>query len=429
MTTKPWSELFDRINLSDTDNAQVMVLDTTVSPSSDENQRTPVTEILRSGKNLIDLKDLVSARKNITNLLSQNVIYVSDSGSDTNGNGSNISAFQSISHSISYAKSNGISSTNPFTCIILGGKTDDSAGQIIVPPYFNIKGETQGTIISNSSDIIIDSSAWSSVSNALSYFQDIKISGNLTLDYSSISNPSIFQIQNNNVYVGGTFVMRGNSVISPILNNYNCFFHDCNFDYVNINSFSNNYSTILRCSIIVPNSSCSLNSSSDNISNFSGSGPSSGSVVSSYKIHNAAISTSFNYTGQNTTVYIDSASLGLNPFITTDGNAKIIYLDNPLYFQNIPPVTITGSSVTLNFSTDFFILNNISNGIYTLPFASGNAGRKTTIKKISGSAITAILQTQSGDNFFDTSLTNSISLNVGSSVTLESDGNSTWHVI
>jgi|ERR1700676_473109 len=64
MTTKPWSDLFDRENLSDTDNAQIMVLDTTFSPS-DENQRSPVTQILRSGKNLSDLSDDLQSRINI----------------------------------------------------------------------------------------------------------------------------------------------------------------------------------------------------------------------------------------------------------------------------------------------------------------------------------------------------------------------------
>jgi hypothetical protein len=62
---KKWSAFTNRANLSDNDNAQVMLLDTTVSPSSNQNQRTPITQLLRSGKNLSDLEDVSEARTNL----------------------------------------------------------------------------------------------------------------------------------------------------------------------------------------------------------------------------------------------------------------------------------------------------------------------------------------------------------------------------
>lgn len=63
-TLKKWSAFFNRTNLSDTDNAQVMVLDSTAAAAS-RNQRTPVTQLLRSGKNL---SDLASVSTSVTNL-------------------------------------------------------------------------------------------------------------------------------------------------------------------------------------------------------------------------------------------------------------------------------------------------------------------------------------------------------------------------
>jgi hypothetical protein len=64
-TLKKWSAFFNRTNLSDNDNGQVMILDTTVVNTANRNQRTPVTQILRSGKNL---SDLASASTAVTNL-------------------------------------------------------------------------------------------------------------------------------------------------------------------------------------------------------------------------------------------------------------------------------------------------------------------------------------------------------------------------
>lgn len=63
-TLKKWSAFTNRANLSDNDNAQVMILDTTAAAAS-RNQRTPVTQIMRSGKNLSDLGNVSTA---VTNL-------------------------------------------------------------------------------------------------------------------------------------------------------------------------------------------------------------------------------------------------------------------------------------------------------------------------------------------------------------------------
>ena len=64
MGTEAWSSFTNRTNLSDNDNAQVMLLDTTL-PAAQQNQRTPVTQVLRSGRNLADL---ASASTAVTNL-------------------------------------------------------------------------------------------------------------------------------------------------------------------------------------------------------------------------------------------------------------------------------------------------------------------------------------------------------------------------
>src|SRR3982751_251374 len=58
---KKWSQFTNRANLSDNDNAQVMLLDTTVVSLANQNQRTPVTQILRSAKNLSDVDDAPTA--------------------------------------------------------------------------------------------------------------------------------------------------------------------------------------------------------------------------------------------------------------------------------------------------------------------------------------------------------------------------------
>lgn len=60
---KKWSEFSNRTDLSNNDNAQVMLLDSTLAVNS-RNQRTPVTQLLRTGKNLSELTATASTARN-----------------------------------------------------------------------------------------------------------------------------------------------------------------------------------------------------------------------------------------------------------------------------------------------------------------------------------------------------------------------------
>jgi hypothetical protein len=62
---KKWSQFTNRANLSDNDNAQIMILDETTGDPSTENQRAPIPQVLRSGKNLSDLTNATTARTNL----------------------------------------------------------------------------------------------------------------------------------------------------------------------------------------------------------------------------------------------------------------------------------------------------------------------------------------------------------------------------
>jgi hypothetical protein len=100
-------------------------------------------------------------------------------------------------------------------------------------------------------------------------------------------------------------------------------------------------------------------------------------------------------------------------------------LDNPLL-----PITITSNSQTFDFSTNLFLIKNTAIGTYTMPLASGNAGKRLTIKKISDNSLPITIETQVGENFFDIALTNSINyMTVGSTIEFEADQDLTWHVI
>lgn len=58
------SQFYNRTSLSNNDNAQVILLDSTAS-AGNKNQRTPVTQVLRSGKDLSDLNNNLTALNNL----------------------------------------------------------------------------------------------------------------------------------------------------------------------------------------------------------------------------------------------------------------------------------------------------------------------------------------------------------------------------
>ncbi len=111
------------------------------------------------------------------------------------------------------------------------------------------------------------------------------------------------------------------------------------------------------------------------------------------------------------------------------GYATIEQIKDVISNNPLPTITISSSTQTLDFSASVFFIKNTSNGNYTMPLASGNNGKGFTVKKLSDDPITATLILQGSDNFFTTDLFTTISLTKGASVTLISDGNSTWYVI
>jgi hypothetical protein len=59
---KKWDAFFERADLTNADDAQIMLLDTTNPTPSEQNQRAPITQLLRSEKNLSDLVNASLAR-------------------------------------------------------------------------------------------------------------------------------------------------------------------------------------------------------------------------------------------------------------------------------------------------------------------------------------------------------------------------------
>jgi hypothetical protein len=125
-------------------------------------------------------------------------------------------------------------------------------------------------------------------------------------------------------------------------------------------------------------------------------------------------------------LYTDSASLGYDPVLAFT-NTTVNPVDNALYLKPIKPLIITSNSQNLSFSTDVYFINNNGPGVYTLPLASGNGGKRITIKKISGSAFPIIVDAQIGEN-----IDPAASFPVAQqyiSITFYSDGISTWWII
>ena len=358
-------------------------------------------------------------------MIFSNVIYISAYGSDSSGNGSILAPFASPAKAIDYAKNNGISMTNRFTCAILGGTVNDSAGQIVIPPYFNFRGETIRTMIDNSQPIIADIPAFAANLDGQVCFQDLTTTGDINIDLTGLSpsGGSLFQFNNCNIR-GNTIFKGDNNYIITLYLYLNQFDGDSTYDFSSISkSVGNVFYGNFSIGVGDPDSINYGMFQGDEFYNFIGKS-------GGYTFRGSPIYSSINIDGSGTVLSIDSASLSTNPSITRTNNAQLIYLDNPLYFKSVPPVTITSNTQTLDFSTDLFLLQNTALATYTMPLANGNSGKKLTVKKLTGNGLPVTLQTQGAENFFTNTSTNSITdMVMGSSLTFESDGISNWILI
>lgn len=230
---RKWNEFFDRTDLTTTDTFQVVGLDLSNPTPANQDQRTPITQFLRSGKNLGDLENPADARANLTSNLTLSKIYADQYGDDANNSGTAISPFKSITKAISYAKANGLGVNNPYICFY-SGIVDDSAGQIAIPPYFSLQGMTHASMINNSQPIILDSAAWAGTSDEKFYWQDVATTFDIIFDFSTLSGSPGF-LSFKNISPGNSFTVKGKLGFVPDVYLYNSFmYYDFTMDYINL---------------------------------------------------------------------------------------------------------------------------------------------------------------------------------------------------
>lgn len=375
-----------------------------------------------TGQKIID-----GVTDSITATALSNSIYISESsGSDTNGTGSILYPFASISKAIDYAKLNGISINNRFTGYILGSKIDDSAGQIILPPYFNLKGETARTTIDNSLPIIADLVSFTAGSDAQTCIENLFITGEINIDLSTMP-PSFggyfFNIKN--VEINGDFSLRGAPGYIITVYTYDCLYNSAfNTDYTSISfSIGNSYFNMNLGTNTLPGANNYGFFQSDQAYN----------VVArngTYSFVSSPVYFTIDIDNPNTILAANAVSLYANPTISVTNSATLRYLDNPIYFKPVPATKITANSFTFDFSTDVFILIQTGAGIYTMPLANGNSGRRITIKKGNGVVNPVTLNTQPSESFFTNVIINSINdMAQGTSLSFISDGISLWYLI
>lgn len=256
-------------------------------------------------------------------LVNLNDVFVNeDIGLDLPIAGSSIIPYKNMAYALSQITN--ATPTNPVTLNIAGGQITDAGGQIKLKPNVNLKGSTQGTIINNSIPIVLDTS-WASSLNSLSYIQDIRINGDVTIDFTGVVGSGNPQFQLNNIYVNGNKTVKGTSTIPVSIYNYGDYFNSATYDNcATIESNSNEYS-IINLGTTSTSYATVFRSFSDTIQLFNSEGPFSGSITVSSVIISGTLVADPILNGTNCNLLIDATSLsGLTPTLTNGANYSLI---------------------------------------------------------------------------------------------------------
>jgi hypothetical protein len=206
---KKWVNFYTRTNLSDNDSSYIMVEDPSNPTIANQDQKTPVTEILRTRKNLSDLNNASEARANITNNLVSANYYVDQFGDDTNGNGSILSPWATVSHAMAQLAA---SDSIYYTIVISGIITDPN--QILLKPNVNIFAISQESSIDNALPIACDPS-FNTYLNTYVYYQDFEVYNDLNMDLSFVTATSQPSFSFVGVSVYGNFTIKGHNNCQP----------------------------------------------------------------------------------------------------------------------------------------------------------------------------------------------------------------------
>lgn len=243
MTTEKMDMFFNRTDISNNNSFQIIGLDTTVVDASQQNQRTPVTQVLRSALNLNDLSNKTTARANLTSNLSVVKVNVdSTAGSDTSGNGTSIAPYQTIAHALSQ-----ITDATPTKLYIIDAFGNFNETSIALKPNVFINGNNGFLTVTNQ----VTASAGSAVNPffGLFNFKELILNGDMNLDLSSTTNPTVYLQNIINAKTGVAFISTitgpsgGGNIFAELfkdkyesdsnirfnLNNFNGNINDCDF--------------------------------------------------------------------------------------------------------------------------------------------------------------------------------------------------------
>ncbi len=141
-------------------------------------------------------------------IVSSNIRYVASTGSDSN-NGSFSSPFLMIAHA--YAAITTASLANQFAIVLLDNNYTET-NQISIKPHIALFSYSPNCTINNSLAIEIDSATWTALSGAgYASMQNINISGNVDLDFDVVGAAAASYLKLDNVTIGGTCTLNGNS--------------------------------------------------------------------------------------------------------------------------------------------------------------------------------------------------------------------------
>jgi len=355
------------------------------------------------------------------------LFWVTPDGSNSTGTGSILNPWATISFAMSQITA---SAGNPAYICFYGIIGESSS--ISYKPNVHIIGMGEGAVIQSAGPMILDNS-WGTTPASSVFFLNFSIQGSVTFDFTPFTYPyfstTVFNM--NNVRIAGTFTVAGTTNFGPLVYSFSSRYGVVYIDNAGLYSFGGDYFAFINMGMRNPGISgensfgatilgAMINTIDFNV-------PAEISYTPLFSVRNSQVG-SVGANASNCVVRTDLASLVENPILS---NGAFYILEQPLstIWNSIstPPIILTATSYTFDFTSNYYILNNTTAGSYTLPPAAGNSGRKLTIKLIGTGNMTLLPQ---GSDTIDPGLSFPIS-NPGTgtliSLSLFSDGVSNWY--
>lgn len=273
-----------------------------------------------------------------------NIVYVSLNGSDTNGTGSILNPYETVSNSMSFITS--ATASVPYTLFLTDGVFNET-NQILLKPFVSVVGSSSNVTINNSSDIILDSS-WNGTTNGTISIENVYINNNLVLDFTTVSTASSPIVDISNTTVQGTLTLNGNTDNPNIFFLYDSYFNDAVINNITCESFTNYYFG----GITAGTTSFIANTSFSSTSDFYNSsvilnGASSGSAVQVYNFKASTLNSTLSLSGSKATLNIDVSSY-VTPTISGGAVLNLTSISNGMNANYSPSFyTPTATSPTL----------------------------------------------------------------------------------